>query len=91
MFALDAPKVANAAADVNADIHGVLTGNLQAAVGERLVRSGDRVLSKRAHLARFFFLDILKWIEIFDFTSEADGKIGRIELRDLPSATPACH
>src|SRR6267143_994032 len=91
MLALDSPEVADAAADVGADCFGVLICNLQAAVGERLVRGSDCVLRERAHFARLFLLYVVERIETFDFAGEAHRKITGIELRDWARATPARH
>src|SRR5207253_7389804 len=89
VFALDAPEVADAAADVSADALGVLIRDLQAAISERFVRSGDSIVRERAHLARFFFLNIVERVEVFDFAGKAHGKVTGIELRDRAGATLA--
>src|SRR5439155_362428 len=52
VFAFDAPEVADAAADVSADPFGVLMGDFQAAVGERFIRRGDRVMCETPRPSR---------------------------------------
>src|SRR5438309_982156 len=91
MFALDGPEIADAAADIGANILGNFIGNLQPTIVDCFLRSRHRVVNKRAHLARFFFFDVIERIEILYFAGEAAGKPLGIELLDVVSTAATFH
>ena len=89
MFALDGPEITDAAADVGPDVLGNFVGDFQPAVVHRFLRSSHRVMDECAHLARFFFFNVVQRVEAFYFASEAAGKLLRIELFDIVGAAAA--
>src|SRR5437870_3028608 len=89
MFALDGPEIADTAADVSSDLLGNLIGDFQLAAVHCLLRSGDRVMNERAHLARFFFFNVVQRIEVLYFAGEAAGKPRGIELFDIVGTAAA--
>src|SRR5712692_7651271 len=83
VFALDGPEIAYAAADVGADAFRDVVANLQSTIVDGLLRGSDGVMDERAHLARFFLLDIVQRIEILYFAREAGRKSGGVELLNV--------
>src|SRR5947208_14038373 len=89
MLPFNGPKISDAAADVSTDVLGNIVANLQPAVFDRLVGSGDRVVNEGAHLAGFLLFDVVERIEILYFAGEPGGKPVSIELFDIVRATLA--
>src|SRR5437667_8818175 len=89
MLAFDGPEIANAAADVGSDIFGDLIGGFQSAVIHRFLRGGDGVMNERAHLARFFFFNVVERIKILYFAGEARGEPFSVEFLDIVRAASA--
>ena len=83
MLPLDGPEIPDAAADIGANFLCNVVGNLQPAVGHRLLSRSNRVMNKGAHLARLFPLYVIERIEILNLACEAGGKLFRIELLDI--------
>src|SRR5260370_36988742 len=48
-------------------------------------------MGERAHLARFFLLNVVERIEVFHFARESRWKVARVKLRDRPCAALAGH
>src|ERR1041384_2341541 len=89
MFALDRPEIANAAADVGADLLSNLVSDLQPAVVDCFLRSSNRIMNESAHLARFFLLDIVQRIKVFDFAGESNRESFGVKFFDVIRATAA--
>src|SRR5260370_35838669 len=89
MLAFDGPEIADATTDIGSDIFGDFVGDLQAAVVHRLLRGGDGVMNERAHLARFFFFNVVERIKILYFAGESRGEPFSVELLDIVRAASA--
>ena len=57
----------------------------------RLGGGRNGVMNKGAHLARLLLLDVFQWIEVFDFTSESDRKLGGVKFLNVIGATASIH
>src|SRR6266481_6106676 len=91
MLALDRPEIANAAADIGADVLSDFISDLQPAVVDCFLRSSNRVVNESAHLARFLLLDIVQRIEVFDFTGEPHRESFGVKFFDVIRATATLH
>ncbi len=97
MLAFDGPEVSDAAADVRAYVfrdvgrHLAFGRELDAAVGNRFDRRRNRIMNKRAHLARVFLGNERKRVEVFNFAGKPDRKLLGVELLDVVSATAPGH
>jgi hypothetical protein len=89
VLALDDFESTDAAADINADALCVFIGHRQAGAGKRIVAGRDRQLDEAPHLLDLFFLDELRWIEMFDFAGNLAVEQGRIEGFDARDTTTA--
>ena len=53
--------------------------DLQAGAFHRLVRRRQREMDEAPHFPRFFLVNELQRVEVFDFGGEGDGKGGGVE------------
>src|SRR6266550_7613884 len=91
MLALNAPEIPNAAANINADVIGIIVCDLQATIIKGFIRGGDCILSEGAHRERFFFLDVVERIEVLNFAGEANWELTRIKFGDCSGAAFGRH
>ena len=86
MLALDDFKSADPAADVNPNFFGDVRRHLQRGVLQGEIRRRDGELDKAPHLLDFFFLDMVGWIETFDFSRNSAGKSRGVKRRNTRNA-----
>src|SRR5215831_4753706 len=89
VLALDGPEIADPAADISAHVLSDFISDLEPAVFDRFLRSGDGVLDEGAHLARFLLLDVVQRIKVFDFAGEPNGKLFSVKFFDVIRAAVA--
>src|SRR6202041_3730396 len=79
---LDHVESTDTGPDVNAHALSVFRADLQTRMRERFVGSGKREMDEAPHLARFFLVHKIQWIETLHLSRERDGKSRRIEAGD---------
>src|SRR6185437_7122835 len=83
VLAFDDIEPTDARADVHADQFGVLGRDFKARHLHRFVCGGNGEVNKARHLARFFLLNKIQRVKVFDLCRDLTGVFRGIEVGDL--------
>ena len=89
VLALDYVETANAGADVDAHLLGILGSNFEFRHLHRFIGRGEREVDEAAHLLDFFFLDEIERVEIAYFGSDLAGECGGVKCGNAVHAALA--
>src|SRR4051812_2066752 len=90
MLALNNPNPANTRPDEHTGAVRDLRRDLQARLGQRLLRSGKGKMNEAPHLARFLLVHEVQRVKVLDLAGERDGEAGGVEALNGRRAAGSC-